>query len=130
MADYGFRISQAGNDVKTCADRKTVLTSKYPNLKQALVGSGQVTVTGNIPEVNITHNLGYIPFAMVFFRMASDPDGAYLPSPQPYEADNYWARHYCNDTILKLLFSYDDGVGGSETFYYKYYIFLDKGNLW
>lgn len=40
--DYGFRISKDGQDVKTCADKDCVLTSKYPTLKGSISGSGTI----------------------------------------------------------------------------------------
>ena len=67
--DYGFRISRTGIDVKTGDDKDMVITSKYPNLKGNLSGSGPVSVTedGVNVTVNVAHGLGYIPMAQGFW---------------------------------------------------------------
>jgi hypothetical protein len=129
MGNYGLRVSQEGQDVKSCGDEKTGLNSKYPMLKQALTGSGSVAVDDDLVNVDVSHGLGYTPFAIIFFKLASDPDGAY--QNDPWEDFNYddnlvhvW--HYCTSSILKMWFQVDFGA---DTFYYKYYIFLDKGKL-
>ena len=53
MADWGFKVSQAGFDVKTCADKDLIMSSSFNALKVKTVGSGSSTT--------VAHGLGYIP---------------------------------------------------------------------
>jgi hypothetical protein len=55
MADYGFKISQDGFDVKTCDDKDLVMSSKFNMLKTAATG---------ITSGAVAHGLAYIP---IFF---------------------------------------------------------------
>ena len=52
MANWGFKISIAGYDVKTATDIQLVMSSKFNMLKAKLVG----TTTGNV-----AHELAYVP---------------------------------------------------------------------
>lgn len=86
MADYGFRVSADGVDVKSGADKDMVLTSKYSMLKGSLSGTGTVSVPrdGTPTTVTIAHGLGYIPMVQAFYK---DDDGTiqtpgvYFPIP-------------------------------------------------
>ena len=55
MVDYGIKISQDGFDVKTCADKDLVMSSKFNALKTKATGSSSVAVA---------HGLSYTP---IFF---------------------------------------------------------------
>lgn len=59
MGNYGFRISKDDQDVKTCADKDCVVTSKYPILKGSFSVGGIITPRiGNklIGSVNTSTN--------------------------------------------------------------------------
>jgi len=62
--DYGFRISKAGYDVKTCDDINCILSSSFfthiVHKKGSSVSSGSA--------VTVTHNLGYTPSAIGFVK--------------------------------------------------------------
>ena len=67
MSNWGFKIAETGNDVKTCTEDKLIFTSKYPALKLHSSGSGSKTFTNNEGfETLTTHNLGYRPFFAVW----------------------------------------------------------------
>ena len=56
--DYGFRISKAGYDVKTCADIDCIISSSTP--------TNIIHKKGIEPTTNVTHNLGYVPAFLDF----------------------------------------------------------------
>lgn len=63
-ADYGFRISKPGFDVKTCADVDCIITSKRPSMTVHQKGTD---TTGSV-----THDLGYIPFFLGYVQYSGD----------------------------------------------------------
>ena len=82
MADYGFKVSQPGYDVKTATPDQLVFSSKYQTLKISSQGSGAIKdSTGR--TITIAHNLGYIPIFLVHIAPYGSPD--YYISPHiPY----------------------------------------------
>lgn len=64
-ADYGFRVSKPGFDVKTCADVDCIATSKLPAMtvhKKGIADAGDT----------IAHNLGYIPAILAYIKYDGD----------------------------------------------------------
>lgn len=143
MADYGFRISKAGVDVKTGDDKDMVITSKYAVLKGTLHGSGTKvlnsgdrTQKGTVNELASTHNLGYIPFIQVWVKFSNSNlllNDKWYPLPLPYVgAGGYYEAYYYYSDSTKLYLDFywqDDIDGGSNTVTYQYFIFIDKGKL-
>ncbi len=131
MGDYGFRISKTGQDVKTCTDLNTVVTSKYACLKGSVSGSGSTTVTSpNTNTITIAHNLGYIPLARVYVDIDNAGEYSELPLMGRITVLEWYQIYcYCDATNLYILFSYDDTATGAHTFPYKYYIYKDKGKI-
>lgn len=137
MSNYGIAVSADGFDVKTCDDKDLVITSKYNALKGSISGSGSVSVpqTAATQTVTIPHGLSYIPMVQAY---ALDRNGDYFDQKW-FElpvitfivgAEVFWQAR-ADSTNVYLRFSYDDfGFGGSNvTVDYKYFIFIDKGNL-
>jgi len=131
MADYGIRISKAGVDVKTGADKDMILNTKHPLLKGRQSISGTVTVHSGVEAVvTLGHNLGYIPFVQVFFN-----DPATIPADRWYlapfgagaGAEYLYVYSRADSTNVYITFDWFRAGGGSENFKYKAYIFLDKG---
>ena len=56
MANYGFKISKPGYDVKTAAIKNLIITSKANQWKLHMTG----TVSGTGP-INVAHSLSYTP---------------------------------------------------------------------
>lgn len=54
MADWGFKISREGFDVKTCDDKDLVMSSEFNMLKTKMTGT-----VGDTYEV--AHGLAYVP---------------------------------------------------------------------
>jgi len=132
MADYGFRISYDGYDVKTCDDKNCVVTSKYSNLKGSISGGGTATTqNGSDTTVTIAHNLGYIPMARVIITFDSD---WYFNTPYIWATASVDenVNHWTDSTNLYIYYYYwfyaeDEGIDVSIN--YKYFIFLDKAKV-
>jgi len=90
-SNYGFRISKAGHDVKTCADKDCVISSS--DFTHIVHKKGTTVVS------TISHNLGYIPVFLCFFRQSGNlmwDEAAYADASNIYGGDH----------------------GGGETWYY------------
>lgn len=126
MADYGFRISKTGIDVKTGVDKDMIITSKYSCLKGTLSGTSSGTATdGTTTTFTIlTHNLGYIPMFQISAKYASESSYRLIPT-QPAIGFTCWA--YADTTKLYAK-AYND-TGGNKAVAFQYFIFLDKGKL-
>jgi hypothetical protein len=127
VPNLGIRISTEGNDVKTCSDLETIVNSKYALLKGKIQGSG--TKFNNGDEITVTtipHNLGYIPFAQMHIKFSAEPWWSEIPIFR-FGVAFTKCFSYCDSTNLYLII---DQFGATpETFSYKYFIYLDKGNL-
>lgn len=139
MADYGMRISKNGVDVKTGDDIDMAVTSKYANMKGTLSGQGFVSVpSGNTQTVTISHGLGYIPIIRAFIKLSIyDPiDDEYkdvyqeIPIEDTGSSSTYWEFFaYCDSSNAYITFYWGSAFGSTNTFYYSYLIFIDKGKL-
>lgn len=76
MADYGFKISITGEDVKTASKDKMVLTSENYTFKSFERATTTISlVAGNTSATRtIAHSLAYAP---IVFAMIEDSDGNY-----------------------------------------------------
>jgi len=130
MGNHGIRISIDGEDVKTCDDLDTVVNSKYANLKGSLSVASSVSVPNDtLTTVTVAHNLGYIPFATVLSDRTDTGEFNQSPEEIVFFGMSYWSiKHRCDDTNLYIDILKIDG-SGAITVPYKYYIFIDKGNL-
>jgi hypothetical protein len=63
MGNYGIKISKEGIPVEEAGLKDLILHSSYPLLKIKEIVSGSTSLTDSISgfEVDIYHNLGYIP---------------------------------------------------------------------
>ena len=121
MADYGFRISQNGEDVKSCTDLKTVVNSKYANLKGSISGTVSKTKSAdNQQHTIVAHNLGYIPIFQVYM------EGRYGSGVWEQLPITYAVGSSADDTNIYIYFNY--GIDNAA-YNFKYFIFLDKGKL-
>ncbi|MDH4127304.1 MAG: hypothetical protein OEV44_01020 [Spirochaetota bacterium] len=132
MADYGFRISQGGKDVKTCTDKECVITSKYSNLKGSLSGGGTFPdiLNNTTRTITIAHGLSYIPFARVLIDPYGIEDFLELPYGEATGSNTLDAYYYCDATNLYIKIYQGNAFGESRVgIDYKYFIFIDKGKL-
>ena len=128
MGSYGIRVSIAGQDVKTCSDLDTIVNSKYANLKGSLSGSGSETVlTSATKIITINHGLDNIPFCQMFVKSPFDTSYFQAPLLADGPDGNIVAKHKFTST--QLIITFINNTLSSRTFDYKYFIYLDKGNL-
>jgi len=133
MTDYGYRISEPGEDVKTCSDLKCVVTSKYPLLKGGLQGSGNISDSGYenaSGTIEIEHNLGYIPVVRVFM----DNGDEFIEIPHVvWQAGFYiFDTSYKHTTVNKITITASLWISGETATIdqdYKYYISNEKVNI-
>ena len=136
MADYGFRISQTGKDVKTCTDLECVFTSKYSLAKGSAYGTGNITVTApGVGEsadgtLDITHNLGFIPVVRIFMLT----EGEYIEIPETewqagvFIFDVYY-EHVSFNKITIYASLWVDGETASLDLDFAFYISNEKVNI-
>ena len=119
MADFGFRISQSGSDVKSCTDLQCVVTSKNSNLKGALSGTASIVKTAdNQTKTVIAHNLGYIPIVQCSLQ---ESVGTWIQLPYLYTVS-------CYADATNVYIHFISGISNA-TYPVKYFIYLDKGKL-
>ena len=117
MADYGFKVSQAGYDVKTATDLQLVYASKFWSLAAVTHATGTIGGGGT----GIAHSLGYTPAFLLF---VSDTDGqgesGYMLANNVgiQGVDNVVA--YADNSEIRI-----DGGGGNN---YSLFIFNNKVN--
>jgi len=135
MGDYGIRISKEGNDVKTCADKDCVITSKYPTLKGTLSGLGSISglASGGSTVITINHSLGYIPFVKALLNPTNSIDfgNVYYQLPIWIDdvEDHLYSRVYATATQIKIYVEQWNAHGNTRNYNYKYFIFIDKAKL-
>jgi hypothetical protein len=130
MGDYGFAVSQKGYDVKTCVDRKLVVSSAFQKLK---VFKAQ-QVTGTIPAsgtstITFTHNIGfYAPYVVIYNGDTTRGTGTScffavpLDETPPPDIASIKTRQYTNSLQIDVE-DYFGNVG--DTIYFTVYVFLD-----
>jgi hypothetical protein len=63
MVDYGFKVSKAGFDVLTTADKNLIFSSAFGSLKVHTQGTG--TLLDSARTITVAHGLGYVPMFLV-----------------------------------------------------------------
>ena len=122
MVDYGIKVSKAGYDVKTTADKNLILTSKYPVLKVKMQGSSYVNVSGTSGTKTTTHNLGYKPIALVFCdNSASGGDRVMIPSRNRVLGGNADLSLRINDNDIVVTVVNAPDTGHYDFYYYIFY---------
>lgn len=129
--NYGFRISQAGFDVKTATDSQLVITSKLGayKIQTTLKGSTTQSIPASTTStIQIAHNLGYIPaydawflddkgnWHTVFATYQLDQDGFNIFAPS--------GSSYADSTNLNIVIENSD-AGSAHNVTIYYIIFLN-----
>ena len=142
MADYGIKVSQIGKDITSTNVNDYVIHSGYYIPKTYLVGSASLSFANetdthsNKTIVTVNHNLGYRPYCTFFWNKNNTT----------YSGD-IWIEfqggsHICIEDIamyvdttkFQLFYQYSTGGDGltgisSYVFNFKYYIFIDRGEI-
>lgn len=134
--NYGIKISKPGFDVKTCADKDLVFSSKFDTFRVHSTGIGSLTSDAtNTKTATISHSLGYVPAFMVFtevhagFGNPTTGDFYMAPHSPPYSIGG----SLNTDTIIA---SIDDSnlyirmgslvVANTKVINYKWVIFYNQ----
>lgn len=112
-------------------ETKTFFSSSFNYQKIATRGTGSVSVPNGTPftAVTITHNLGYIPSARVWYDIGT---GRFPATTEQFvdlvsftSANNFClARYYFTTTTLVIEFQ--NQSGSTKTFNYWYRIYYDE----
>lgn len=128
-SDFGMRISKEGYDVTECtADELIMSSSFFTNI----VHKKGIDTTGEL--VTVTHDLDYVPSALVYGRASGDTYIRMCEGMPFYLNPFFGGRtgwfYAADDSDLKMGENYFNGVDGSwranTTFYYV--IFKSKVN--
>ena len=79
---YGIKIALPTFDATTATTEQLAITSEKSMLKQERKGSTTYTFSGspaNVTILTVTHNLNYVPAAIVSWYRSSINQGAMLP---------------------------------------------------
>lgn len=126
MGNYGIKVSKAGEDVLTTADKNLIYSSAFNTLKVFASGMLHLTTDGaGNGTVSVAHNLGFAPA----FKSYIEFDDEFFPDPGTYQPDwtNFMKLHvYTDDTNL-----YFQAVGATIDYTYNlaYYIFADLAQI-
>ena len=136
--DYGTAVSQKGYDVKTCADRFLVYSSKFQTLKVYATYSVSTTIPledAADNTITINHNLGFFaPFVVMYNGSSTDGVGnSYFFTEGQFRPISYGSGYgEIKNTINTLTISVSDifnAVGATlatgDTVYFTVYLFLN-----
>lgn len=116
---YGLKISRPGKDVFSADEDEIYFTSRKKQFK--VLSEGEIVSTeSDYDVISIAHNLGYMPFVMLYQREGfelADSRWIKLPTPNYFSFD--YGFFYADNSNLYI---YPTGQG--ETYYYR--IFLDQ----
>lgn len=134
MGDFGVKVAKAGADIDSTNIRDYTLHSGVNILKifQEITNIASVT-TGVVKTIDITHNLGYKPMVLSYFKHPSD--GHWYSAPcrtfdygnQPPTWDLMSVMKHLSDNQIQIrLYDGDPAMPSSPTnISYKVYILAD-----
>jgi hypothetical protein len=129
MADYGFKISISGQDVKTATNSQLILSTKFPFLKAYLQGSGSIYVpSSGTYTVTINHNLGYYPVFVHYFSFDIFTPGKRYFGRQAAQGPtgHLSVESWVSTSQLRLAWKEIGFTTHPYTIYFYYYLFYDK----
>ena len=130
MGNYGLKVSKAGFDVKTTADKNLIYSSKFDTFRVFASGSGSVTCDDiNGVVVTIAHSLLYRPVCVVYSEIYSSFGGAsgrFFMLPLTWPIGGAGAIEWRSTTTnIQLLYGVDHAPSGT-VLNYKYYIYYNQ----
>src|SRR3990167_6760815 len=92
MANFGFKISQEGVDVKTATDKQLVLTSKFDTIKIVKTITTTDHAQVGTPETfSIAHGLGYAPGYLFYVKNPEETSRWYgVAGERPVNFYRWW----------------------------------------
>jgi len=119
MADFGIKISQAGFDVKTTADKNLVLTSKLDTIKIAKTIDTQRTQSGASETLAIAHGLGYAPSYLFFVKNPEETTRWYgVVGESPVNFHRWWDLGVDATDLSIFLDAADTDVWNIKSFFF------------
>src|SRR5258708_605457 len=141
MANWGAKVSQAGFDVKTTADKNLAFTSKYTSYKVQKTSFPGTAPTAVIPaatpnppfgnilgtiDVNIPHGLTYQPSYQIWATDSADI-WRFWTSQGVFAVQTTAAAFYSGtDTTNLTIHFVNNDTSGTKTVSYHYIIMLDS----
>ncbi len=134
MGDFGMKVAKIGADIDSTDPRDYHFHSGINMLKifKEAFGTKSIT-TGVVGTVDVTHNLGYKPIILSYFKHPSD--GHWYSAPcRTYDFDTIppsWdlmsvMKHTNNNQIQLRFYDGDPAMPSSPTnIDYKYYVLAD-----
>jgi len=129
-----IRIALPTKSVFSTEPRDYAFNSNYATVRIYLEGKSSVSISaGSSQTITVSHNLGFVPMAMVFTELATGHyyNGCSIPN----QADGFSSAYlkvssdptetYVNTT--SLVFKIYNYYGSTKTPNYCYYIFADNG---
>lgn len=144
MGNYGIKI---GDNIQTDSDLDLQFSSEFSSLKIYKWGNAQFTTDANgIGEVTIEHNLSYTPIVIVYqkftgqytFLSSTTYPNSYtlLGQKNSYNSTSWVMQFYANNEELVIQTlniggdPLDNGVLPNTTYYFRYYILVDKSEVY
>ena len=100
-----IKVTKAGKDISSSTPDDFYMDSQYPLLKIHASGSFSTGITG---LKTITHNLGYIPYVLVFSQYVGWVDDAAYLTTEYYQHD--WEQAGATITFFGRTKIYDDRI--------------------
>jgi hypothetical protein len=125
----GIEITRPGYDVKTySSDTQLSFSSRFNAFKIAAQGTTTVTISNGSysGSANLAHGLGYIPFAIVYFELASG-QRFLAGTPVITGLTDYGGYCYMDGTNLVLFCNRTTDVGTVAVNVY-YYVLVDPSS--
>jgi hypothetical protein len=144
MGNYGIKI---GDNIQTDSDLDLQFSSEFSSLKLYKWGNAQFTTDASaIGSVEIEHDLDYTPIVFVyqkfngqytFLSSTTYPDSFSLVGQlNSYNPTSWLMQFYANDEkiVIQTLniggSSLDNEVLPNTTYYFRYYILVDKSQVY
>ena len=103
MANFGFKASQAVNDVLTATDDKLIVTTKYNCPKVVEATADTIVVSGGSGTKVINHNLGYSPLCLVYAEIVAGDDKRNLINPVVLNGNKFGYKVNTTELIVETI---------------------------
>lgn len=120
MVDYGVKVSNVGDDVKSVAVVDQIFNTEKNTIKIAIEGTTNSTSMADGASGTIAHGMSDAPGFLVFWERANSGDWY-----APYASDGTVSVSIYSDTTNLVI---TKNGSGSHNMIFHYLIFADPGN--